>query len=255
MFYNGVVMNIVFDKEPQFLGKLHIMMLLIILVANILMYKYLKNRSESFLLNFLFYSGLLMIITEIYKQWFCYAYVFNREINLWYFPWQLCSMPMYLSLIVKFLDKKKQNVVLVFLASISLFATIMALLFPHGMLHREVFLFIHSFVYHGLIITQSIVSLLILRNRNNYGYRYSVYLFIFLALIAEIINVVSHMVLNDISVEPNMFYISPYIATNQFFLRDIAYRYGILTETIVYLIGIVMISYGLYLLEKKIIKK
>ena len=80
-------------------------------------------------------------------------------------------------------------------------------------------------------------------------------IFIFLALIAEIINIVSHMVLNDISIEPNMFYISPYIATNQFFLRDIAYRYGILTETIVYLIGIVMISYGLYLLEKKIIKK
>ena len=254
MFYNGD-MSLLFDSQPQFFGTLHVIMLVLGVIGNVIMYRYLKNKDENYLLNFLFYTGLLMVITEIYKQWFCYVYVFNREINLWYFPWQLCSMPMYLSLIVKFLDKKKQNVVLVFLASISLFATIMALLFPHGMLHREVFLFIHSFVYHGLIIIQSIVSLLILRNRNNYSYRYSVYLFILLALIAQIINVVSHMVLNDISIEPNMFYISPYIATNQFFLRDIAYRYGILTETIVYLIGIVMISYGLYLLEKKIIKK
>ena len=74
-----------------------------------------------------------------------------------------------------------------------------------------------------------------------------------MALVAETINVISHLLINDINREPNMFYITPFFATKQPVLSDIALKYGILTEVVIYLVGISLVSYGLYnlILKKK----
>lgn len=239
-------MNILFENKPTLFGKYHILSLVLIVLFNIIFYYFVRNKKEKTLLNILNKLGLLMIISEVFKQWFCFKYVFDSQINLWFFPFQVCSLAMYFAFILVYLKEDKQNIILVFLATYSIFTDIMALIVPLDMLRIQVPLFIHSFAYHGLIISIAIMAILILKKRNNYNFRNSIYLFFFMAFIAEIINITSHLLFNDINREPNMFYITPFFKTTQPILSDIADRYGIIPEIIIYLFGITLVSYGLY---------
>ncbi len=73
-----------------------------------------------------------------------------------------------------------------------------------------------------------------------------------MAAIAEVINVVSHAILNDIHVEPNMFYITLAYPTTQPVLHDIAVNYGIPVEIVIYLGLLILMSYIVFLLWRKI---
>ena len=48
----------------------------------------------------LFICGLVLAVSELYKQSFLYFIVSQGRYNWWYFPFQLCSVPMYLCLIL-----------------------------------------------------------------------------------------------------------------------------------------------------------
>ena len=140
--------------------------------------------------------------------------------------------------------------ILIYLTTYSLFTDIIALLLPYDMLRDQIVLTTHSFIYHGLIISEAIIALLILKNKKGLCFKNTLYLFAFTALIAEIINIVSHKILNNIKIEPNMFYITLAYPTTQPILNDIANRYGILFEIFIYLLGISLFSYLLFLVEK-----
>lgn len=249
-------MGVTFENTPKLFGIVHISTLLLIFIANIVLFPYLKAQKEEKLLKILHFSGLIMLVAEIFKQWFCYVYVFNRTINLWFFPWQLCSMAMYCAFFITFLHKEKdQNVLLVFLASFSLFADIIALALPYDMLRDQILLVIHSFAYHGLIITQAIIAIIILSKRKRVTFTPSACLFLVMALVAAVINTISHLIFNNIYVEPNMFYITFSYPTTQPVFHDIAVRYGIFIEIILYLSLIILFSYLFFLIEKKLFFK
>ena len=55
--------------------------------------------------NVLFSCGLLLAFFELYKQGFLYFVVNGRCYNWWYFPFQLCSIPMYLCLAYPFVAR------------------------------------------------------------------------------------------------------------------------------------------------------
>ena len=71
--------------------------------------------------NFFFYCGFLMLISEIWKQ-YCLTYIINDQTyNWWYFPFQLCSIPMYVCLILPWCYSPRiRGVLLVFLMDFGL---------------------------------------------------------------------------------------------------------------------------------------
>ena len=241
-------MNIEFKEIPELFGKQHLLALLLITVVNLFLYFIFRNKEEEKLLKITHYIGLFMMIAEIFKQYFCYVYVFDRQLNLWFFPWQLCSMAMYCAFLVRYFKGIGQEAFLVFLATFSLLSDIIALVLPYDMLRKQIVLFVHSFAYHGLIITLAMLAIMILNRRKDYRFYPSVILFLIMAFIAEIINVVSHLILNNIYIEPDMFYISPAYPTTQPVFNQIALRFGIYTEIIVYLLSIILGSYLIYLI-------
>lgn len=246
-------MGITFSSTPQLFGTVHLLSLLLIILFNAIFFICLKNKKEERLIDILHCLGLLMILMEIFKQWFCFAYVFDRKLNLWFFPWQLCSMAMYCSFVIRYIKKEKiQNAFLVFLTSFSLFSDIVALILPYDMLRDQIMLTAHSFIYHGLIITEALIALLILRQRKKAAFLPSIYLFLFMAFIAEIINVVSHLIFNDIHVEPDMFYITLSYPSTQPVFHEIALAFGIPVEIIVYLSSIILCSFAVWKIEDRI---
>ena len=97
------MMGITFRNTPQLFGIVHISALILIILANVILFRSLKHRKEDELLSFLHLTGLVMLLAELFKQYFCYVYVFDRSVNLWFFPWQLCSMAMYCSFLITYL--------------------------------------------------------------------------------------------------------------------------------------------------------
>lgn len=242
-------MNILFKQTPTLFGTFHICFLIFTLISSILIYFLYKNKSENKQLLFLKITGIIMFVFEIWKQIFTHIYVFNEIYNMWFFPFQLCSMSMYCGIALLFIkNHNRQNIILVFLSTYSLLASLVALIGPLDMLRPQVLLSFHGFMYHCVMLYQAIIAYLILRKRTNHNFKYSFYLFLVMASIAEIINVISHSILHDIHRESNMFYITPYYATTQPVFNTIANKCGILFEIIFYLGIISLTSYLFYYL-------
>ena len=236
-----------FDHAPQLFGPFHLLFLAGILLFNAGAYSGLRKLDDRRLIRLLHALGGLMILAEIWKQWYCYHHVFGETVSLWFFPWQLCSMAMYCSFLLPFLKEKHQNTVLVFLASFSFFAAVMALLVPSDMLRPQIPLACHGFIYHCLMITESLGAVIILRRRGQSRFAPAALLFFLMAAAAEGINIAGHLILKDIHIEPNMFYITPYYASTQVVFNQIANTLGILPEILIYLLLILLASYVFFL--------
>ncbi len=236
----------VLSSPPKIFGAFHIGWLIAILTFNVLIYHLLKNKSQDKLIKVLHNLGIIMIIGEVWKQYYFFAVINQGSISLWFFPWQLCSMAMYLSFLLPFLKGRVQEAALVFLATFSLFAALIALLIPSDMLRPQLLFASHGFIYHGLMIAESILAILIIKKRKDLKFLPSLIMFLIMALIAEIINILSYAILKDIYIAPNMFYITPYYETTQVGLNLIAWKLGILPEIIIYLGGIILFSYLIF---------
>ena len=248
-------MAIQFANTPQMYGLFHITALAVIALGCICAFFFLRRMREAQLLRLIWILGAVMLLLEIWKQCFAWVYVFDRQINLWFFPWQLCSMAMYCAFAVRFVRGSHQNTLLVFLSTFSFFAAIIALVIPSDMLRPYVLLTVHGFLYHGLMIVLALAAMLTVFRREDVTFAPAVRLFLWMAAVAEVINVASHSLLHDIHREPNMFYITPYYESTQVILHDIAVTLGIPVEIIIYLTAIALISLGFFLAEKALLNK
>ena len=248
-------MDIQFSAAPQMYGPFHLITLALIALGCIGAFFLLRRQSERALLRLIHITGAVMLLLEAWKQWFSFRYVFGGQVNLWFFPWQLCSMAMYCAFFVPFFKRRFQNTLLVFLSTFSFFAAIIALVVPSDMLRPYILLTVHGFLYHGLMIVLALAAMLTVFRREDVKFAPAVRLFLAMAAVAEIINVASHSLIGDIHREPNMFYITPYYESTQVVLHDIAVALGIPAEIIIYLTAIAVISFGFFLAEKALMKK
>ena len=91
--------------------------------------------------NFFFYCGFLMLLSEIWKQ-YCLTYIINDQTyNWWYFPFQLCSIPMYVCLILPWCNSPRiRGVLLAFLMDFGLLGGIFTFLDTTGMYYSLPFI-------------------------------------------------------------------------------------------------------------------
>lgn len=127
--------------------------------------------------------------SEVLKQVFRFLIVDQGVYNWWYFPFQLCSMPIYLCLLLPRLKKGRRTVV-TFLADFALLGGIAVYLDPSDMLSPSLFLTLFSFLWHDLLI---IIGILCgtsdAMQEDSQGALKMLGLFGLLAGIAEILNV------------------------------------------------------------------
>lgn len=102
---------------------------------------------------FFFFCGHLMLISEIWKQ-YCLTFLINGgSFNWWYFPFQLCSTPMYILLVLPYIKKERiSNACLTFLMSFGLLGGIAVFADTTGLHYPMPALTIHSYTWHILLI-------------------------------------------------------------------------------------------------------
>lgn len=191
-----------------------------------------KKIRSSTISYLLFFCGTFLAVTECWKQFFLY-YIVNQQLyDWWYFPFQLCSLPMYFCLILPFVSSKKHKTILyTFMQDFNLLGGIMALAEPSGLFHPYWLLTLHGLIWHllliyiGLVIGFSRIS-----DSSLTGFLRTLPLFLICCIIASVINRLAKPL-----GQANMFYISPYYPSAQIVFHQIAVKFGIFMGNAAYL--------------------
>lgn len=238
-------------KAPAMYGVVHIGFLAGIVLTVCLLCTLMHKKNRQQVTEILSACGLILAVMEVFKQIFLYHV--NGYFDWWRFPFQICSVPMYLCLMLPFLKENRQNVLLCYLHSFCLLGAICALLFPQDMLSEYPLMTIHSFLWHGILV---FISSLVITHHLQGGRReflQSCCLFLMLACAAEIINLTGARIATHAL--PDMFYISPFTKTLQPFFLQVQNHFGRLTEIFIYLLFYMLGCAGLQYLSIVITKK
>ncbi|MGN0293574.1 MAG: hypothetical protein ACI4D3_06170 [Lachnospiraceae bacterium] len=188
------------------------------------------SRRKLLILSACFFTG-----SEIVKQFLLYTGN-NGHYIWWYFPFQLCSMPLYLLPAALLFSRSQtcrqtQQIVFTFLADFGTLAGIFAFCDTSGMQYHLPVLTAHSYLWHFLMIFTGI--LLGLSPELRGSFLPSCFLFLSCAGIASVINFLFHSYGSI-----NMFYISLWEPVTQAVFRNIAAVTGDFLCHIIYLAAI-----------------
>lgn len=218
---------------------------------------FIKNRgrimSDFSKIKRIFFSiGLLLFASELWKQWVLTFILNDGVYDFWYFPFQLCSIPMYLLLMLPFLKSNShKKVIFTFLMDYSSLSGIFVFFDTSGMRYPLISLTIHSYVWHIVLIMIGIgsgITLYKFYSSDFASFGKATGLFISCAVIAQCLNlsIGSHA-------QINMFYISPLEPATQNFFSLVYRNWGIGVYMIFYLGVIVLGAFLLHLLWKKVL--
>lgn len=141
-------------EEPEVFGPFHLGYLIIGIPIAIALAYLLKNTSERANKIVLTSTSVLLLAAEMYKHIF-HAVVFkDYSSSKWgLVPLQLCSMPLYLCLIVTFLKSEfVKKGIYTFLATYNALGGIATMVYPQTISHEYTFLNIHSYTWHLLLL-------------------------------------------------------------------------------------------------------
>lgn len=140
-------------EKPAAYGWFHILLTAILLAITIAAAWSLRNTSRKQNRIVLGVVGGFLLLTEVYKI------AFHMTVNpygwsFWgAFPFQLCSVPMYLSLLCAFSKNERFNSWLYEnMFAVNMVGGIMAFLEPSGIQHGYVTLTFHAYIWHMLLI-------------------------------------------------------------------------------------------------------
>lgn len=247
-------------KRPKAFGWYHILWLIWVLITIIFLYKKRKCFQEKQLKFILGIYGIVALILEILKQ-LIWSFNYSNNIVIWdytwyAFPFQLCTTPIYVSIICLFLKKNKlRDKLLSYIAYITILGSISTMLMPDSCFVSDILVNIHTMYLHlgsfilsiYLLITKEVE----IKKEKLIG---AIQVFLVFVLIADLLNI-SIYNLNILNGETfNMFYISPYFISTLPVFNIIWEHVPYIIYLIIYIITIILGSLIIYNISK-LIKK
>ena len=204
---------------PETFGTFHLCFLIFGMAACVLFAWLLRKTDEKQNKIILWSIGGFLLISEIYKQLFYTYYIGGGSYQWWIFPFQLCSVPMYLCLFVPFIKSEKvKQYFYTFLATYNLLGGFVAMIEQSGLSHEYITLTLHAYIWHLSLVFVGFYLIASGRAAKKIkDYLPAVAVFAGLCVIAQGINVSFHhakwLGLVPEEQDLKMFYISPYYIT------------------------------------------
>ena len=231
---------------PMVYGPFHLLFFTIGTAAMLLTAWLLRSFTSLKMNNHvLAVTGIILAIGEIYKQLFFYCIIGKGSYDWWLFPFQLCSLPMYLCLLLPFLhNERRRKIVCTFLLDFNMMGAIATFIDPSGILHDYWTLTLHGLIWHLILI---FIGFFIVLTRqadlSPKGFKATLPLFAFFCITAEILNVVLHP-----HGAINLFYISPYEISTQLLFSDIDRIFGRIAGICLYILAMIAGAYLIHTL-------
>ena len=203
---------------PPLWGSFHILFLVLGAIAALIFSRLAAGCGERGARRIYLTVFVILAAGEIYKQLFSYYIVMKGSYDWWIFPFQLCSMPIYLTPLAAFLpDGRARRTICTFLMDFSLLGAIATLAYPAGIMREYLALTLHGFLWHIVLL---FLGLFILMHGDAdlsaRGFFRTLPLFGLCCALAELFNCLFHS-----RGEINMFYISPFEISTQPVFSDI----------------------------------
>lgn len=208
----------------------------------------LSSRSEHERIRILAGTGWFLIALELYKQLYLTFFINGGNYDWWFFPFQLCSVPMYLCILLPHVKGRLRDAALTFMASYTFVGAVAALVYPEDFLLRpQMSLVLHGFIWHGALL---FLSLLIVFSRmadlSWKGFERATLLFLCFCAAALCINIAVEPLMASAEgirhIYAAMFYLNPYHLSPQLFVGTVQKSAGIPVGLTLYVCCIIFVS-------------
>ena len=209
-------------ETPKSLGWFHILWILFVVISIIILFFLRKRHNDKQLKIILGTYGVIAFILELLKQ-LIWSFNYDPVTNIvtwdyeWYSaPFQLCTTPIFISLICLFLKNNKlRKSLLSYMAFVTILGSLITLILPDSCFTSDILINIHTMWLHcGSLV----VSIYLLMSKEveitKKNFINSILVFLVFVVVAEILNISIYNsgILNGETF--NMFYISPYFVTH-----------------------------------------
>lgn len=217
---------------PPAYGLFHIILIVVGLTLCIslawLCRRFDEKKNKILLLAF---SGVL-IASEIFKQLFLFYVISDHSIAWGEFPFQMCSMPMYLCPIAVFCGNERvKRAAYGFMMCFNLLGGFAGVFEPSGVFLEQVPLTVHAIAWHYSLVFLAFYIIFSHRaGHTKEDYLDIVKLFVILCFIAFVINTLLGITVGE---EVDMFFVGPNPTTIIVF-NSIAAKFGWTASTVIY---------------------
>lgn len=245
-------------ETPEAYGWYHLLCIGIMLSLIVFLFTQRKKYNEKQLKVVLGTYGIIAFILELLKQ-LIWAFNYDPTTNLvtwnyeWYsFPFQLCSTPIYVSILCLFLkDTKLRKSLLSYIAFVTILGSISTIFIPDSCFVSDILVNIHTMWLH---LGSFVVSIYLLMNKEvkptKENIKNAILVFLIFVVIAEVMNL-SFYNLNIIGDETfNMFYISPYFISSLPVFDIIQEHVPFILYLLIYIVALSIGAFIIYLLTK-----
>ena len=201
------------------------------------------------LIHVLTWTGLMLALLEVFKQFYLHFTSGSGAYDWWYFPFQLCSVPMYLCLLLPVTGPGRTGLrssFLTFLGGYTFTGAAAALIYPEDILSAAPVMMAHGFIWHAVLL---FISLLIFitgtADSSAAGLARAALLFTVFSAAAVIINVMTEPAMQTANTAHSfaaMFYLNPYHLSPQPIVSDIQKTAGIPAGLLLYSITTAFVS-------------
>ena len=140
------------DRPTNF-GWYHITWLIIMVILCVFFsLRFARKHDDKIDNRVIFGFGLFLVLIELYKQIF---YTVEAGYYRWYaFPFQFCSVPMYLAFIAPLVKNKKiQDSMYKFIATFGLLAGLAVMIYPDSCFYTNyVTILLHTMMWHSSMV-------------------------------------------------------------------------------------------------------
>lgn len=144
--------------RPGNYGWFHLVFFALSIIVGILLCVTHKKGNDARVRRTVFVTGVIVILLEIFKM-FVYSFYIEDNKLLWdfqwyVFPWQFCSIPMYVSILTGIFRKGKvHQSLMAFLATYAIFAGICVMFYPNDVFIGEIGINVQTMICHGSMLT------------------------------------------------------------------------------------------------------
>ena len=224
-------------EKPAAYGLFHILMTLGLLAATVAGAYALRHTTQRQNRIVLGCVGGFLLLTEVYKIAF-HMTVNPYDWGFWgAFPFQLCSVPMYLCILCALCKNERVNRWMYEgMFAVNMVGGIMAFVEPSGIQHGFVTLTFHAYIWHMLLIFLGLYLFMSRRAcTDRFSYLRAMGMYFIVAAVAQGCN----LIFGD---KINCFYISPYKQSPLAVFKDIYASAGWLANMLLMFLAIALAS-------------
>jgi len=250
-------------ERPNPYGWFHLMWIVLVVISLLVLFLLRKKYNNKQLKLVLGVYGIVALVLEVTKQ-IMWSFNYNVATNLvtwdyqWYAaPFQLCTTPIFASIICLFLkDGKVRDSLLSYMAFVTILGSFMTIIIPDSCFTKDILINVHTMWLHcGSFVVSVYLFMTGAVKVNKESLKNGFKVFLIFVLIAEILNIgiYNSGILNGETF--NMFYISPYFISTLPVFDIIQQNVPYIIYLLIYILAIFIgssVVYGIaYLFTRK----